>query len=190
MPDTSKFIQIAVLLFTAALLILAALGTLESAENNRLCLPVDGNLGSLSISWYYPDCEEMISGADVIAVATVSEKFGVWGTADGKKPPRNELCSAGIYTRYLFEEVDVLKGNVSSLSVRAPGGEIDGYSLNASPVPEFEIGDRVLLLLSDNFDADGNSLEWYHLGEPNVFTQTENGTFTNPYYGELTIESL
>ncbi len=190
MTEETKGMKIAVLAFAAALIIVAVAAVGVSAEQQKTCFPVNGSVGDVIIDWYYPDYEELVARSDLIVIATVSDKFAVWGTEDGKKPPRYDLCSTWIYTCYPSDEFEVLKGNVSRLCVRAPGGTVDGYTLNASRVPEFEIGDTVLLFLNTNFDENGNYTVWYHIGMPNVFEASENGTFANDYYGSVTAEQL
>lgn len=125
----------------------------------------------------------------MIVVGTVSDKSVYWGTADGEKPPRYALCDAGIYTYYSFDEFEILKGDAGTLRVRTPGGTVDGYTFHASPIPEFEINDVVLMFLTANIDIDGNTPNWNHIAPPNVFIKTENGTFVNEYYGEIAIDS-
>lgn len=190
MPETSKFMKIAVLIFSVVLVAVAVIGTVESAESNRLYLPVNGSVGNMSIGWHYPDYGDLVAESDLIIVATVSDKFGIWNTADGKKPPRYALCDYGISTCHPCEEFEVLKGDVARVCLRAPGGTVDGYTMNAAPVPSLEIGDTVLVFLTHNYDENDVYLSWYHIGSPNVFTETENGTFVNEYYGELTVEQL
>lgn len=190
MTEESKGMKIAVLVFAAALIIVAVAAAGVSAEQQKTCFPVNGSIGDVVIDWYYPDYEELVLRSDLIVVATVSDKFTVWGTEDGEKPPRYALCDYWIYTCYPCDEFEVLKGNVSRLCVRAPGGTADGYTLNADPVPEFEVGDKVLLFLTTNYDESGNYTVWYHVGMSNVFTETEGGIFVNDYYGGITAEQV
>ena len=190
MAEESKGMKITVLLFAAALFIVAVAAVGTSMEQQKTCFPVNGSVGNVVIDWHYPDYEELIERSDLIVVATVSDKFTVWGTEDGKKPPRYELCTAGIYTCHPCDEFEVLKGNISRLCVRTPGGSIDGYTMNVYPVPELEVGDTVLMFLNTNYDENGNYRVWYYIGMPNVFTASEDGTFVNDYYGGVTIEQL
>lgn len=190
MTENLKIMKIIVLLFSAALIIVAAAGVVASTEQQRTYFPVNGNVGNLQISWHYPDFEDLVLGSDLIVVATVSDKTTVWGTDDGKKPPRYALCDAGIYTCYPSENFEVLKGNVARLCIRVPGGSIDGYTMTANPVPELEVGDTVLLFLKTNYDENGNYIVWYHAGTPNVFTEAENGGFNNDFYGTVNVDDL
>ncbi|MBZ3936290.1 hypothetical protein [Methanimicrococcus blatticola] len=189
MIEDSKGMKIAVLLFSAALILVAIAAVGTSMEQQKTHFPVNGSVGWVAISWYYPDYDELVSGSDLIVVGTVSDKYALWGTEDGQKPPRYALCDAGIYTYYSFNEFEILKGSAETLCVRTPGGTVDGYTYHVSTVPEFEIGDSVLMFLTENVDMNGTTFHWNHIAPPTVFIETEDGVFVNDYYGEVTIDS-
>ncbi|MDV0445947.1 hypothetical protein MmiAt1_15510 [Methanimicrococcus sp. At1] len=191
MIESSKGMKIAVIAFFAVLIVVAVLGVGDSWEHQRgTGLPVNGSIGMMVICYDFPEFEEL-ADFDLIVVGTVSDKYGAWGTEDGKKPlSKYKLKDAGIYTYYELENIDVLKGNVSELTVRTPGGEADGYALHVGSFPWIETGDNVLLFLRTNYDADNNVLDWYYIGEPNVFTEIDDGVFENGHYGSISIEEL
>ena len=172
-----------------------------------------GNVTIIVIDWHYPELEELAESSDLIVVATVADKLTVWDTADGKKPPRWNISNTLIYTCYFFEvseETEILKGDTlddtTEIWGRVLGGTIDGYTLDAREVPKPEIGETVLLFLKTNIDdndsgngsdngngndsGNGKLIPWYHVGMPNLFYETESGTFVNSYYGEITIEEV
>jgi len=195
MTENSKFMKIAVFIFAVLLVTVAVLGTIEAAEEYRYrsWLPVNGEVGYMIICYASPEYDEFVSESDVIAVATISEKTGLWGTEDGKRPPRYLLYDYWICTVYDFENADVLKGNqsdFSDLSISALGGAVNGYTLNAGILQTFEIGDEILVFLNTDYDSDRTPFNSYSVGEPDVFTKTENGTYFNIYYGEITIDEL
>ena len=195
MTENSKFMKIAVLIFAILLVTVAVLGTIEAVEEHkhRFWIPVSGEVGFICISYSTPDFDELVSETDVIAVATISEKTGLWGTEDGKRPPRYLLYDYWICTVYDFENADVLKGNqsdFSEFSISALGGTVNGYTLNAGILQTFEIGDEILVFLNTDYDSDRTPFNSYSVGEPDVFTKTENGTYFNIYYGEITIDEL
>jgi len=184
-------VKFAVIIFFIILIAVAAVAVYLSTGNSD-------SFGSkesfMVIDWYYPELEELAGSSDLIVIATVFDESVVWDTANGKKPPIWKISKTLIYTCHNFDKTDVLKGSVSGLSGRASGlsgriygGTIDGYTLNAN-VPELDAGDTVLLFLKTNTGDNGELISWYHLGMPNVFYETENGTFVNSYYGEITIE--
>ncbi|WP_316559333.1 hypothetical protein [Methanimicrococcus stummii] len=152
--------------------------------------PENKNLGEVLINWYIPDYDKLVSDSDLIAVATVTSKKGIWGTDDGEKPSGFDIYKSGIYTEYTFQPDDVLKGNTTTIIGRAQGGEVDGYTLKATQTSSFEVGDQVLLFLTNNKDADGNRILWYYINWPGVFTERDNSVFTNDVYGNISLEQL
>lgn len=182
--------KIAVLIFSVLLIGVAGLGAFDNIDKNRLYLPVNGSVGNIAISWHTPDYDELINRSDLIVIGTVSDKTGAWNTEDGKKPPRYALVSTGISTYYVIDEFELLKGETDQIRVRAPGGTVDGYTTYASPMQTLEVGDTVLLFLTNNADVDGNPISRYHIGFPTVFTKTADGEFENEFYGEISVEEL
>ena len=152
-------------------------------------IPENKNLGEIMINWYIPDYDELVADSDLIVVATVTNKTGVWGTDDGEKPSPVTIYS-NIYTEYTFKPEEVLKGNTTTVIGRVRGGEVDGYTLKATQTSSFETGDQVLLFLTNNKDTGGNRILWYYINWPGAFTETGTGQFTNPCYGEISIEQL
>ncbi|WNY29352.1 hypothetical protein MmiEs2_15790 [Methanimicrococcus stummii] len=136
MTESSKGMKIAAVLFFAVLIVVAVLGVGDSWEHQRgTGLPVNGSIGMMVICYHFPDFEEL-ADFDLIAVGTISDKYGSWGTEDGEKPlSKYKLRSAGIYTYYEFENFEILKGNASELIVRTPGGEADGYTFYVTTSP-------------------------------------------------------
>ena len=193
MTENSKFMKVTVFIFAVFLVAGAVLGTIEAAEENRYYTPVNGNVGHIIICYDSPEYDTFVSESDLIAVAKISEKNGVWGTETGQKPSRYALCDTWIYTYYTFKEADVLKGNqsdFSEFSICAPGGTVNGYTLDAGTLQTFEIGDEILVFLNTDYDSDRTPFNSYSVGDPNVFVKTENGTYFNDYYGEITIDEL
>ena len=195
MTEVSKFMKILVLGFAVLLVAVAVLGTIEAAEEykHRFWHPVNGEVGHIIICYDSPEYDEFVSESDVIAVATISEKTGLWWTEDGKKPPRNLLYDSWICTVYDLENAVVLKGNpsaFSAFSVCVPGGTVNGYTLDAGKLQTFEVGDEVLLFLNMDYNTDSTPFGSYSVGDPNVFIKTENGMYFNEYYGEIEIENL
>lgn len=184
----SKGMKFAVLVFSAVLIIAAAAAITVSAEQQKTVFPINGSVGQVAISWYYPDYEELVLDSNLIAVVSVSDKFSVWGTVDGTKPPRYALCDYWIYTCYSFDRFDVINGEMSDFYVRAPGGTADGYTMTIQPTPEFEIGDTVLLFLNTTYADSYDSYPVYPINPSIVFVQAENGTFVNEYHGEVMID--
>ncbi|MDR2944289.1 MAG: hypothetical protein LBU81_04305 [Methanosarcinales archaeon] len=190
MTKDSKGMKIAVLVFSAALIIIAAAATFTAADRQNPAFPVNSNIGGISISWHYPDYEELVTALDLIVIATVTNKTGIWDTDDGKKPMFWPIRKSGILTEYTFKPEDVLKGNTTTFIGRIRGGTADGYTQDANPTPSFETGDKVLLFLKTNEDADGNRILWYYLSWPTAFTENRDGKFENPCYDALSIELL
>ncbi|MDR2944288.1 MAG: hypothetical protein LBU81_04300 [Methanosarcinales archaeon] len=151
--------------------------------------PDDKNLGEMMINWYIPDYDTLVADSDLIVIATVTDKTGIWDTDDGKKPLLL-TDSDTIRTEYTFKPEDVLKGSTTTLIGRVYGGEVDGYTQTAMQTPSFEVGDKVLLFLNNNEDADGNRILWYHINWPGAFAVNSNGQFENPCYGEISIDQL
>ncbi|WP_318786381.1 hypothetical protein [Methanimicrococcus hacksteinii] len=170
-----------------SVLIIASVAAYVYYESQK---PGNKNLGEIMINWYIPDYDKLVSDSDLIVVATVTSKKGVWGTDDGEKPSGFGIYKSGIYTEYTFRPDDVLKGNTTTIIGRAQGGEVDGYTLTATQTSSFEVGDQVLLFLTANKDADGNRILWYYIHWPGVFTETGDGIFTNDVYGNISTEQL
>ncbi|WNY24012.1 hypothetical protein MmiHf6_13370 [Methanimicrococcus hongohii] len=177
----------AIVLFALAFLILAAVSVYTIYDAHK---PENKDLGELMINWYIPDYDDLISDSDLIVVATVTNKTGIWGTDDGEKPSGVKAYTSGIYTEYTFQPVDVLKGNTTTIIGRARGGEVDGYTQKATQTSSFEVGDTVLLFLTNNTDSDGNRILWYYINWPGAFEESSDGVFRNDVYGEITIEQL
>ncbi|MBZ3936291.1 hypothetical protein [Methanimicrococcus blatticola] len=176
-----------VLLAISLLLIASVVGYAYSQSQNRL--PEGKDLGEMMINWYIPDYNALVSDSDLIVVATVTNKTGIWGTDDGEKPSPVTIYSS-IYTEYTFKPDEILKGNTTTIIGRVRGGTVDGYTQKATQTSSFEVGDKVLLFVTNNKDADGNRILWYHINWPGAFTETTDGKFTNPCYGEISIEQL
>ena len=216
MEKTKSRMTFAITLFAAVFLIVAVVSVYSaSAKQNQ----EDIFLGGIAVDYRFPEYNELIADSDLIVVATVKDKKGVWDTKNGKKPltinffnMKNEerpfvltFPRAGIKTEYTFEAEEVLKGEATMFKGRTYGGRADGYIVDASGVPSFEPGERVLLFLKTNTDEDGNLISWYHIGLPDAFPLEETivyqseweilssvmeGYHTNDYYGDLTIEQL
>lgn len=152
-------------------------------------VPDGKNLGEIMINWYIPEYDELIENSDLIVIATVTNKTGVWGTDDGEKPPVVTIYN-NIYTEYTFKPEEVLKGNTTTVIGRVRGGEVDGYTQKATQTSSFEVGDKVILFLTNNTDSDGNRILWYYINWPGAFSETADGNFTNAVYGEISIEQL
>lgn len=176
-----------VLLAISLLLIASVVGYAYSQSQNRL--PEGKDLGEMMINWYIPDYDDLVSSSDLIVVATVTNKTGIWGTEGGEKPSPVTIYSS-IYTEYTFKPDDVLKGNTTTIIGRVRGGTVDGYTQKATQTSSFEVGDKVLLFMTNNKDADGNRILWYHINWPGAFIETTDGKFTNPCYGEISIEQV
>lgn len=191
MVEKLTYRKAGLILFAIALIIIASVVVYTAYVNNK---PENKELGEILIHWYVAEYNELLEDSDLIVVATVTNKTGIWGTTDGKKPSRfggnkDEIFEGGILTEYTFRPVDVLKGNTTTIIGRIRGGEVDGYSQKASPTPSFEVGDTVLLFLKNNTDADGNPMFWYYVGWPTSFIE-ENGKFVNDCYDDILIDAL
>ena len=187
MSDNSKFIKIAIVLFAAALLVIAAVGVYTSLENQAKYQ------GKMTFHPYYPGYDEIISRSDLIVTATVTNQECVWDTKDGKKPFSVYFSKARIYTEYTFESDDILKGNETSVKGRVYGGSADGYTMTATGTTSFEVGDKVLLFLTTNQDESGNLISWYHIGLTNSFFEKSEDVFmleSDESRGDVTIEQL
>jgi len=184
--EIAKF---AVILFSIILVVIAIFSVYFSMGNSNPFDQKQDKVTTIIIDWHYPEFEELAGSSDLIVIATVTDKLTVWDTADGTKPTWWNISDTLIYTCYFFEETEILKGDAAEIWGRVPGGTIDGYTLDAQNVPEPEIGETVLLFLKTNV-VDGELISWYHVGMPNVFYETESGTFVNSYYGEVTIEEV
>jgi len=189
MSEISRSMKIAIILFAAAFLSVAAIVVCSDLDKRN-----DGimqNWEGMYISWYYPEYDEIILDSDLIVVATVTDKKGVWNTKDEKKPLIAWFSNAGINTEYTFEPKDILKGETATFKVRTPGGSADGYKKEVgSGSPSFEIGDHVLLFLTKNQDENGKMISWYFIGEPSALIEKSDYIFTNGYYGDLTVDQL
>ena len=183
-----EIVKLAVILFSVILGAAIIFSIYFMMSNSNPFDPKD-NVTTIIIDWYYPELEELAGSSDLIVIATVTDKLTVWDIADGTKPAWPDISDTTIYTCYFFEETEILKGDAAEIWGRVPGGTIDGYTLDAQNVPEPEIGETVLLFLKTNV-VDGELISWYHVGMPNVFYETESGTFVNSYYGEVTIEEV
>ncbi|WNY24014.1 hypothetical protein MmiHf6_13390 [Methanimicrococcus hongohii] len=190
MIENSKGIKIVIVVFSILLILTAGVAAFDNIDKNRLHLPVNGSVGMIHISWMTPDFEELVDRSDLIIVGTVSDKYGAWNTEDGSKPPRYALVSTGISTYYEISGLEVLKGSAETVTVRAPGGTTGGYTTTAEPMQELEVGDTVLLFLTNNYDSEGNPITWYHIGFPTVFIKNGDGLFENEFYGEISIEEV
>ena len=208
-----KFI---IALFAVVFVAVAAVSVYSAAADRH---KEDVLLGGIAIDYIFPEYNELIADSDLIVVATVKDKKGIWDTKTGKKPLMINLFNmkdktrpfvltfpkAGIETEYVFEAEEVLKGDATIFKGRTHGGCVDGYIVSASGAPSFEPGESVLLFLKTNTDEDGNLISWYHIGLPNAFPLEETilyqseweilssvmeGHHTNDYYGDLTIEQL
>jgi hypothetical protein len=216
MEKITPRMKFAIALFAAVFLIVAAVSVCSASvkQNNE-----DIMIGGIAVDYVFPEYNELIAESDLIVVAIVKDKKGVWDTKDGKKPLTVNLFNmkdekrpivlryphAGINTEYTFEAEEVLKGEATIFKGRTRGGCADGYRIDTSGVPSFEPGERVLLFLKTNTDEDGNLISWYHIGLPDAFpleetivyqseweilTSVMEGHHTNDYYGDLTIEQL
>jgi len=215
MSEVTPHMKFIVILFAAVLLIVAA-GSVYSAFYKQ-----DGDvlLGNMVVSSVFPEYDELIADSDLIVVATVKDKKGIWDTKSGKKPLTITLFNskdgnkpivliyprAGINTEYTFEAEEVLKGEATTFKGLVRGGNADGYTVDVSGVPSFEPGEPVILFLKTNSDENGNPISWYHISLPNSFplketiiyqsdweilSVTEDGNHANEYYGSLTVEQL
>lgn len=183
---SSKKIGI-VLLILSVVIMAAVIGYAYQKSQNQP--PASKDLGEMMINWYIPDYDKLVDDSDLIVVATVTNKSGIWGTEDGEMPlPVTRYSS--IYTEYTFKPEEVLKGNTTTIIGRVRGGEVDGYTQKATQTSSFEVGDKVLLFLTNNKDANGNRILWYHINWPGALTETADGQFENPCYGVISIEQL
>lgn len=180
-------IKIGIALFFVGLLVAASVAVYTASENWK---PDNKDLGEMMINWYFAELDEKVATSDLIVIATVSNKTGVWDTANGEKPSVISIYDTRISTEYTFRPDDVLKGNTSIFKGRVAGGTVDGYTLKATKTPSFEEGDKVLLFLKTNIDEEGNDKIWYHIGLPDAFYETDDGVFTNEYYGDVLVEEL
>jgi len=186
--NQQEIVKLVVILFSVILGAAIIFSIYFMMSNSNPFDPKD-NVTTIIIDWYYPELEELAGSSDLIVIATATDKLTVWDTADGTKPAWPNISDTTIYTCYFFEETEILKGDAAEIWGRVPGGTIDGYTLDARDVPEPEIGETVLLFLKTNV-VDGELISWYHVGMPNVFYETESGTFVNPHYGEITMEEV
>ena len=184
MAENSKFMKNAIVLFAAALLLIAAVGVYASLENQAKCQ------NKMTLHPYYPGYDEMISRSDLIVTATVTNQECIWDTKDGKKPLSVYFSKARIYTEYTFEAADVLKGNETFIKGRVYGGSTDGYTMTASGTPSFGVGDEVLLFLMTNEDESGNLISWYHISLTSAFFEESDGVFAIDEFHSVTIEQL
>lgn len=175
-----------VLLFCSLVVIASVIGYAYLQTQS----PENKNFGKIQISWYVPEYDELIADSDLIVVATVTDKTGIWDTKNGQKPLLPGIQKRGINTEYTFMPEDVLKGNTTTIIGRVRGGEADGYTQRASPTASFEVGDKVLLFLKNNEDADGNRILWYYVSWPTSFIENGDGKFENMCYDALSIEQL
>jgi len=216
MSEITPRMKFAIGLCAAVFIIIAAVSVCSALDKQH---KEDVLLGGIAVDYVFPEYNELIADSDLIVVATVKDKTGIWQTKTGKKPLMINLFNmkdetrpivlryprAGIETEYTFEAEEVLKGEATTFRGRTHGGCADGYRIDASGVPSFEPGERVLLFLKTNTDEDGNLISWYHIGLPNAFpleetilyqsdweilTSVMEGHHTNDYYGDLTIEQL
>ena len=216
MTELNPKMKFVVVLFAAAFIIIAAASVyvcLEKRNQN------DVWLGGIAVDSISPEYETLIAKSDLIVVATVKDKKGIWDTKDGKKPltinifnMKNEkrpfvltLPHAGIKTEYTFEADEVLKGEAATFKGRTYGGRADGYIIDASGVPSFEPGEKVLLFLNENQDENGNLISWYHISIPTGFSEKTkttqilsdafvieiiDGVYTNGFGEEIVLEQL
>lgn len=186
MEKMAPRMKIGIILFAVGFLIVAAIAVYTVSESRN---PESKDLGEMMINWHFAEFDEKVSDVDLIVIATVSNKTGVWDTENGKKPFVIDYDTK-IRTEYTFRPDDVLKGTTASFKGRVLGGTADGYTLKATKTPSFEVGDKVLLFLETNIDADGNDKVWYSIGLPDAFYETGDGVFTNEYYGDITVDEL
>lgn len=173
----------------AASLILMASVVGYAYHKSQIQPPENKYLGEMMINWHIPAYDDLIADSDLIVVATVTGKTGVWGTDDGEMPSPVTIYSS-IYTEYTFKPEEVLKGNTTTIIGRVRGGEVDGYTQKATQTSSFETGDKVLLFLTNNTDADGNRILWYYINWPGAFNENSDGQFENPCYGKISVEQL
>ena len=78
---------------------------------------------------------------------------------------------ASLYDRGFFTDVTIMaeqfiKGNVTpEITVRIPGGEINGVSLKVSDTPIFNQGERVILFIKKSKVGNYNIVEGLHQGK-------------------------
>jgi len=193
-----SYLKIGIVVLAVCLLLIAVVGIYYHHQKAIEA----SKTGYFAIDWYWAEYEELVSKSDLIVVAKVTNERGIWGTSDGKKPSSLDyhLRMIGIYrpsdddgikTEYTFEPVTVLKGNVSDFKGHIYGGTVDGYSSTGdNRYSSFKIGDHVLLFLLANHKEDGTSIDWYYIGDPQVFTDNGDGTFSNVYYGTVTVDQV
>ncbi|MDR0767110.1 MAG: hypothetical protein LBE57_01485 [Methanosarcinales archaeon] len=178
--------KIGIILLVASLIFIAAV-IYTGYENLS---PKGKDLGEVMICWHIPEYDELVSNSDLIVVATVTNKTGIWWSGPNDTPAPLFFRSRSIFTVYSFKPDEVLKGNTTTIFGRVHGGTVDGYTQKATPTPSFEVGDQVLLFLRNNQDVKGNPILWYYVDWPSAFTSSGDGIFENEVYGEVSIEEL
>ena len=193
MDKNAPYRKLGLVLFAVSLLIIAYVAVYMYSESRS----PENRVSEIAISWYIPEYSEMVEKSDLIVVATVTGKNGVWDTKDGEKPFRFRLFnggagdySGGLFTEYTFRPDEVLKGKTTTVIGRVRGGVADGYTQKATPTSSFEVGDQVLLFLTNNEDRDGNRILWYYVDWPSAFTKDSDGLFKNECYGAFSVEQL
>ncbi len=89
-----------------------------------------------------PSFDELVAGAEIVFEGRVSEFESRWV---GQNETRR------IKTFYSFQVDEILKGEVSSPYVlEVLGGTVGETTLKVEGAPEFSIGDRVILFVTDN----------------------------------------
>ena len=193
-----SYVKIGIVVLAVCLLLTAVVGIYHHQK-----VIETSKTSHFAIDFHWPEYEELVFKSDLIVVAKVTSEQGVWGTSDGKKPGSLDfhLKMIGIYrpsdddngiqTEYAFEPVAVLKGNTSDFKGRVYGGTVDGYSsIGDNRYSSFEIGDNVLLFLGTYQKEDGTTINWHYIADPQVFTDNGDGTFSNVYYGTVTVDQV
>lgn len=105
-----------------------------------LCLLLVGSPGHAT-TVLHQSFPELVQKADTIVVGTVSTIAAEWDAA-AERP----------YTFVTFSDLDIRKGSAqATLTLRLLGGpDPDGNILTISGVPEFHLGDRLVLFIAGN----------------------------------------
>ena len=89
-----------------------------------------------------PTFEEMAERADLVFVGKVAGSAAQWWGAG---------TNQAIFTEVDFHTEEVLKGSAAaSVRLRFLGGTVNGVTLEVVGVPQFKVGDRVLLFVEGN----------------------------------------
>ncbi|WP_338102157.1 hypothetical protein [Methanolapillus millepedarum] len=189
--DEKSHMKLWIIILAAVFIVIAAIGVYTAMNKQDKDTANETDLGTIMINWYFPEFSQLVDNSDLIVTATVTGEKSIWDTPDGQKPANMTDYKDNhgqISTEYTFQTDEILKGNISdTFTGRVKGGTLDGYTFTAMKVPTFDVNDTVLLFIQYPKDENGNVIQkdFVQIGLPDAFVQTENGNFTNEYYGEV-----